>query len=604
MSGWDWAVVALYVVGAVAIGAYFARRAARSTADYFVAGRSLPWIVAGTSIVATTFSADTPLFVAGMTRKTGIWSNWFWWSAMIGQIASVFFFAKLWRRTNALTDVEFIVQRYEAGPQTTALRIFRVFFSGIVVNCVIMASVTLAMAKILKVMLNLSDAPLFWLPFFGGVTPTGGLLVILGGSAVVYATLSGLYGVVYTDLVQFVLAMVGSIGLAAIVYVDASGGEGLAANLAAAGGYNESLSRFFPDLSTMSLPTVTLLLYIFVTWWGAAPGGGYHVQRLLACRSERDSVLAFLWYNFCHYILRSWPWLIVGLLSLIYLPHLKDSESAFPAMIDKFLPKGLKGVMVASLLAAFMSTLDTHLNWGTSYLINDFYKPYVAPGRSQHHYVGASWVCMLILTVAALIASTKLSGILEAYKYLGVIMAGVGTVMILRWYWWRVNPWSEISAMACSLTVGNLLALWWLPDVEGENWFAVRAAINVGVTLVVWVTVTLLTGRRPTERVLAFYRRMKIAGPGWRKVAAMTGVVPIRGELLGSLIAWLSCTLMMFSLLFAIGRFLFLEFRDGVFCLLAALAGGLILRSCMARMSFFGPAPEEAADGNELPTET
>jgi len=621
MVFWDWLIVGAYVAGAIAIGAFFTKRAAKSTTDFFVAGRSLPWFIAGTSIVATTFSSDTPLFVAGMTRKSGISSNWFWWSAMIGQIASIFFFAKLWRRTEALTDVEFIVKRYQPGPSTTGLRIFRVFFSGIIVNCVVMASVTLAMAKVLKVMLQLSDDPVNWMHYLGlsidvppwlgfiaFVRPTTMLLILLGGAAVVYSTLSGLYGVVYTDLLQFGLAMVGSIGLAAIVYVDASGGAGLAARLAESSGASDGLMNFIPDLSSLDLPAVTFLLYISVTWWGSAPGGGYAVQRLLACRSERDSMLAFLWYNFCHYVLRSWPWLVVGLLSLITLPGLADSEEAFPKMVDRFLPVGLKGVMVASLLAAFMSTLDTHLNWGTSYLINDFYKPYAAPGRSMRHYVGASRVCMLVLTVAALITSTQLEGILAAYKYLGVIMAGVGTVMIARWYWWRVNPWSEISAMACSLVVGNCLVLWLLPDVKpaaglpAENWFAVRAAANMIVTLAVWVTVTLLTSRKPTEQATAFYRKMRIPGPGWRAVAAATGIQPMRGELATSIVAWLSCTAMMTGLLLGIGKFLFLQPAHGAICLAVALAGGLVLKACMKRLRIFAPATQtgtETGTGSE-----
>ncbi len=598
---WDWIIVGVYVAAAVGIGVVFTKRAGRSTTDFFVAGRSLSWFVAGTSIVATTFSSDTPLFVAGMSRSEGIFSNWFWWSAAIGSIASVFFFARLWRRTRVLTDIQFVAFRYAPSVERSALRIFKVFYGGIVVNCVVMASVTLAMTKIVKVMLDLSDRPLFEMPLFGGVTPSTVVLLVLGGAAVLYSALSGLYGVVYTDMIQFALAMVGSIGLAVVVYLDASGGAGLVAKLKAAPGFEEAIVRFVPDLGTLSLPTVTFLLYITVAWWGAAPGGGYGVQRLLACRSEKDSLLAFLWYTFCHYVLRPWPWILVGVLSLVYLPDLADPEKAFPEMIDAFLPAGLKGVMVAAMLAAFMSTLDTHLNWGTSYLINDFYRPFIHRDASPRHYVQASRICMLLLTVLALVASALLTSILGAYKYLGVLTAGVGTVMIARWYWWRVNPWSEISALACSLAVGNALAFVWLPDVRDasgkvvENWFAVRVAINVAATFFVWVGVTLITSRAPCSQTLAFFRRMRIAGPGWRRVARQTGVEPIRHELLDSAVAWLAAVAMLFGLLLGIGSLIFHRWLPAGICGVLAVAGAGVLARQMRRMQFLSDPPAEPA---------
>ena len=583
MTIWDWSIVGLYVVVAVGIGVYFTRRAARSTTDFFVAGRSLPWFIAGTSIVATSFSSDTPLFVAGMSRTEGISSNWFWWSVAIGQTASVFFFAKLWRRTKVLTDVQFVAARYAPSLERSALRIFKVFYDGIFVNCVVMASVTLAMTKIVQVMLHLSDDPLFWVPIFGQVTPTAVVILVLGGAAVLYSALSGLYGVVYTDMIQFSLAMLGSIGLAVVVYADASSGSGMMARLSAAPDFKAALIRFVPDLSTLSLPTVTFLIYISVVWWGAAPGSGYAVQRLLACRSETDSLLAFLWYNFCHYVLRPWPWIIVGILSLVYLPNLKDAEQAFPAMIDMFLPVGLKGVMVAAMLAAFMSTLDTHLNWGTSYLVNDLYKPFLHRKASPKHYVRISRVCMLLLTVLALLASTKLTSILDAYKYLGLLTAGIGTVMIARWYWWRVNAWSEISAVLSSLIVGNTLA-YLVPDVKDqsdrvlENWFAVRVAFNIAITSVVWIAVTLITSRRPCVQAIAFYKRMRIAGPGWREIARQTGVAPVRHELRQATIAWLASLTLLFSLLLGIGMAIFHQWLGFALCSVLALVGALVLR--------------------------
>jgi SSS family solute:Na+ symporter len=604
MEIWDWLIVGVYVVVAVGIGVIFTRKAAQSTTEFFVAGRSLSWIIAGTSIVATTFSSDTPLFVAGLSRSEGVWANWFWWATAFGHMASVFFFARLWRRTNVLTEVQFVAARYEHSVQRSGLRIFKALYDGILFNCVVMASVTLAMTKIVTVIMHLSDKPLFWTPLYGPVTPATVVLVVLGGAAVLYSAMSGLYGVVYTDLFQFGLAMLGSICLAVVVYFDASKGPGLMANLAAAPDFKQALLRFTPDLSTMSLPTVTFLLYVTVVWWGAAPGSGYGVQRLLACKTERHSLLAFLWFTFCHYVVRPWPWIVVGIVSMIYFPHLADAESAFPRMIDLFLPVGLKGVMVAAMLAAFMSTLDTHLNWGTSYLINDLYCPFINRNASPRHYVAASRVCMLALTLLALLTSTKLTGILDAYKYLGVLTAGVGTVMIARWYWWRVNPWSEISALVCSLLVGNSLALL-RPDVKlngavVENWFAVRVAINMGVTLAVWVTVTLLTSRKPCPQTIGFYRRMRIAGAGWRRLSESTGVNPLRGELLHSTIAWVTSLVFLFGMLFGLGSLVFHEWRAGTAYLAAALAGGWVLNKELRRIRL---SPEgEHDDSDIMPT--
>jgi SSS family solute:Na+ symporter len=586
----DWTIVALYVLSAIGVGAWFTKRAAKSTTDFFVAGRSLPWWIAGTSIVATTFSADTPLFVAGLSRTTGIHGNWFWWSAAIGSIASVFFFAKLWRRTEALTDVEFVVKRYEPGAARSSLRMFKVFFDGVFVNCFIMASVTLAMAKIAKVILGLSEDALFTVPVFGPITPTGIVLVVLGASALLYSALSGLYGVVYTDLIQFALAMLGSIGLAVIVYVDASGAGGLMANLSASPDFKDALVWFIPNLKTFDLLTFAFFVYIFVAWWSAAPGSGYNVQRILACRTEKDSVLAFLWYNFLHYVVRSWPWIIVGLLSIVYFPGLEDAESAFPEMIDRFMPVGLKGVMVASLLAAFMSTLDTHLNWGTSYLINDFYEPFIAKNKSERHYVVASRVCMLLLTLVALLVSTRLTTIIDAYKYLGLVWAGVGTVMIARWYWWRVTPWSEIAAIVGSLVIGNIMAVV-LPNVTepvAKDYYTVRLVVTLFSVAFVWITVTLLTSRNPREQDKAFYRKMQMPGPGWAKVAAETGVEPIKGELLINTTAWLSCTILLFSLLFGIGKLLFHQWIPGVLYLTLALVSGFYLKRRMSCIRFLG----------------
>jgi len=586
MTGLDWAILGIYLLAATGIGVYFTKRAGRSTADFFVAGRSLGWFIAGTSIVATTFSSDTPLVVAGISRQTGIHGHWFWLALATGQIATVFFFARLWRRTAVLTDIEFIAVRYPPTRAACVLRIFKVFFDGVLVNCIVMASVTLAMAKIIKALLHLPDVTLFAVPLLGEVDAAGVVLVVLGATALIYSALSGLYGVVYTDLLQFVLAMAGSTGLAFYVYVDASSGTGWMEKLGAAPEFKQDFLNFFPELGSFDLLTFTFVVYVFVTWWARAPGNGYYVQRLLATRSERDSVLAFLWFNICQYVIRPWPWIIVGLFSLHYLPHLQDSESSFPKMIDLFMPAGLKGIMVASLLAAFMSTIDTHLNWGASYIINDLYRPFINRRRSARHYVLVSRVAMVVLTAAALLVTTRLTSVLGAYKYLGVMFGSIGTVMIARWYWWRVNPFSEIAAIVTSLLVANYLQIA-LPSTPAADWFAVRVVVTIAAVTLVWVTVTFLTSAKtPDRHTAAFYTRMRIPGPGWKKVAQMAGVEPIPGEFAQNLIAWLLCVGFIFSTTLGLGKFILLQWKSGLVFVAAAIGSGCALGRIMRRMKF------------------
>ena len=586
MAVWDWVVVGTYVLVALGIGLRFTKKAGASTADYFVAGRSLSWFVAGTSILATTFSSDTPLVVAGISRQAGFCGHWFWLSAAIGQTATVFFFARLWRRAGIMTDAEFVATRYGPSRATSALRVFRVLFDGVLVNCIVMASVTRAMAKIIKALLGLPEEALWRLPIVGEVSAVGLTLVVLAGAAVLYAALSGLYGVVYTDLLQFALAMAGSISLAIIVYVKASRAPGLLAKLAASPQFEAHFLDFFPGLDASALMTFTFVVYLTMIWWYRVPGNGYYVQRLLATRSEKDSFFAFLWFNICQYVIRPWPWILVGLLSLHYLPGLDDPESAFPRMIDLFLPVGLKGIIVASLLAAFMSTIDTHLNWGTSYIVNDLYQPFIKPGAAPRYYVFVSRITMLFLTGVALLLTTRLTSILGAYKYLATMFGGVGTVMIARWYWWRVNPHSEIAAIVTSLIVANALQFM-LPNTPEADLFAVRLVLTISTVTGVWVLVTLLTSpKTPRKHTLAFYAKMKIPGPGWKHVRDIAGVGVEPGELLHSFIAWLCCILFLFSLMLGAGKLLFHAWMAGLMYVTVAALAGLLLYRQIAKMRF------------------
>ena len=389
----DWAIVAGYVVVAFLIGLSFARKAGKGTAEFFVAGRSLPWWIAGTSMVATTFASDTPIFISAMVREQGIYANWLWWSWIIGIMGATFFFAPLWRRSRAITEIEFLRHRYDATRTMTGLRIFKATYDGIFVNCVVMATVTLAMSKLMAVILGIPADHAIDLPVLGAAPTIALLLAGLGLVAVGYTVLSGLYGVVYTDLIQFVLAMVGAIALAIIVLMDVSERGGLAASIEAAGADTTTL-RLFPEFG-MNLETATFAILLTVGWWIHTPSSGYLVQRMLATRSETDALLSVYWFAFCHFVLRSWPWIVAGVASVIYFPTMVDPELSYPKMIDHLMPIGLKGIMVASILAAFMSTLDTHMNWGSSYMVNDIYRPYLVRDREPRHYVTAARVCML-----------------------------------------------------------------------------------------------------------------------------------------------------------------------------------------------------------------
>ncbi len=569
MTVLDWAIIGGYVLAAFLIGLAFAKKAGQGVAEFFVAGRSLPWWIAGTSMVATSFASDTPIFISAMVREEGIYANWLWWSWIIGLMVATFFFAPLWRRAKLLTEIEFLQHRYDPTPTMVGLRIFKASYDGLFVNCVVMATVTLAMSKLLAVILGLSPDVMFDLPLLGPVPAVAVVLAGLGLVAVGYTVLSGLYGVVYTDLIQFALAMVGSIALGVIVYVDLADQGGIAASVQRVVGSDAQTLNFFPEFG-FDLKTASFAILLTVGWWIHAPGSGYLVQRMLATRSEKDAILSFYWFAFCHFVVRSWPWIVVGVASLVYIPVLVDAELSYPTMIDDFMPPGLKGIMVASILAAFMSTLDTHMNWGSSYLINDIYRPYVAPGKDSRHYVLAARLCMLLLALVAVLLATVLSGVLDAVKYIAVMVGGVAFPLIVRWYWWRINVWSEISAMITSLIVGNAL-LFLVPDQPGEDWFAVRLLVNTVAGASVSIIVTVLVSRAgPTEQTVAFYRRMRVAGFGWERVRRLADLPRASFSWKASGVCCLASIALLTSLLLGTGYLLFGDWPR--FLLMAAVA--------------------------------
>ena len=589
MAVLDWSIVAAYLLLSLGVGLYFTKRASGSLEDYFVAGRSLPWWLAGTSIVATTFSSDTPLMVAGLVRRTGVYENWFWWSAAFGGLISVYFFSRLWKRSGVRTDIEFIHLRYEGKP-AKYLRYFMALYKGIFFNMFILTSVTLAVGKLFTVILHLSSDPLFTLPILGPITPSLALVIVLAFMTFFYTILSGLYGVVYTDLVQFVLAMTGAISLAVIAWVDAaSGGISVLERLAQSPSFRPEMLQFFPSFETLDLKVLTFVVYLGVLWWGMAPGYAYQIQRLLACKSEKDALLANLWYNLLHYGVRSWPWILVGILSVIYFPDLEDAESAYPLMIDKFLPVGLKGVMVASLLAAYMSTINTLLNWGSSYVVNDF----IAPIRkSITGKQAVKWGRMVgaLLAILMLFFVTKLNSIFGIYKYVTLMESGAAIILVLRWYWWRVNAWTEISALGASLVIANFLQLWHVTaPVEGgaDDMFPVRILITTAGAAIVWISVMYLTSKTPSDHTIAFYERVRVGGRGWKRVMTLRPEIkPLNQSFKTDLLAYFASLIFIFSFLFGVGQFLFGSSYMAWGCMTLMVVCGAYLWTALGKISY------------------
>ncbi|HEV8316802.1 MAG TPA: sodium:solute symporter family protein, partial [Vicinamibacterales bacterium] len=437
----DWILIAAYFIASLAIGLYYSRRASRNVGEYFLSGRSLSWWLAGTSMVATTFAADTPLAVAGLVARNGVAGNWIWWNAAFGSMLTVFFFARLWRRAGVMTDVEFAELRYTGRP-AAILRAFRALYLGIAINCVIMGWVNLAMAKILSVTLG-------WDRFTAVLLS----LAITG----IYSAVSGLWGVVITDFFQFVFAMSGTIALAVfVVRLPQIGGvAGLQQQLP------PETFEFLPRVganaasvgASLALPAAAFFAYVGVQWWaswypGQEPGGGgYVAQRMMSAKDERHSFFATLWFTIAHYCVRPWPWILVGLASLILYPDLQDKEAGYAMVIRDFLPPGWRGILLGAFFAAYMSTISTQLNWGTSYVINDFYRRFLRSDASDSHYVWISRLTTILLMIASAIVTFYLESIRQAWEFVLESGAGIGLVLILRWYWWRVNAWSEISAM-------------------------------------------------------------------------------------------------------------------------------------------------------------
>jgi SSS family solute:Na+ symporter len=507
-------------------------------------------------MVATTFAADTPLAVAGLVARNGIAGNWIWWSAAFGSMLTVFFFARLWRRAGILTDVEFAELRYTGRP-AAILRGFRAIYLGLPINCVVMGWVNLAMAKILAITLG-----------WDRLTAVLISLAVTG----IYSALSGLWGVVVTDFFQFVFAMSGTIALAwFVLQLPAIGGlSGLVAN--APPGTLEFVPTFaerHAAINLVVLPLASFLTYVCVQWWaswypGQEPGGGgYVAQRMMSAKDERHSLLATLWFTVAHYCVRPWPWIIVGLASTILYPTITDKESGYVLVMRDHLPSGWRGMLLGAFFAAYMSTISTQLNWGTSYIVNDVYRRFVQPNGTERHYVWISRVTTIALMILSGIVTFYLESIRQAWEFVLESGAGIGLVLILRWYWWRINAWSEIAAMiGAAVGYGALKAFTTLE-------FPSTLLIVVAFTTVCWVAATLMTAPEPDDHLVAFYRRTRPDGPGWRDIAARAGG-PAPGPLGGLLLDWIAGVVMIYAVLFGLGNVLLGSLGVALACFAAA----------------------------------
>ncbi len=562
----DWLIIVLFLVVSLGIGLYMSRRASRSTGDFFLSGRNLPWYVAGTSMVATTFAADTPLAVTELVAQSGISGNWLWWNMLFGGMLTVFFFARLWRRAEILTDAEFVSIRYSGRP-ARFLRGFRAVYIGVFMNAVVMAWVNLAMVKVLQVIFpgltvfGIAEFDLLGATFSSHLIVVGGMMVLVA----LYSALSGLWGVSITDTFQFVIAMGGSIILAYLALDHVGGASGLREQLSESGWVFD----FFPVVEGSSaaaqgsgmlqMSVVALVAYLGVQWWaswypGAEPGGGgYVAQRMMAAKDEKHSLLATLWFQVAHFAIRPWPWIIVALAALVMFPHEADKGATYVMVIRDLMPTGLLGLLLAAFFAAYMSTMSTQAVWGVSYIVNDLFRPFIKPNGSEKYYVKVSRITTFLLMLFSLIVTTQFNMISDAWRFILACSGGIGLVLLLRWFWWRINAWSEIAAMIAPYAIYPILVFRF--DLSYES----ILIIIVAWASLVWITVTFLTKPTAHATLLSFYEKVHPGGPGWKKIAAELPNVKSDTGYLSLFVNYVAGCLMVLFSLFGTGRLIFGE---------------------------------------------
>ncbi len=596
----DWLIIGFYFVISLAIGLYMSKRAGKGMNDFFLSGRKLPWYIAGTSMVATTFAADTPLAVTELVAQNGIAGNWLWWNMLFGGMLTVFFFARLWRRSGIITDAEFVDIRYSGKP-ADFLRGFRAVYIGIFMNTIVIAWVNLAMVKILKVMFP--DFTVFGEQefYFLGISFSSHLVAVAGLMffTAIYSALSGLWGVSLTDSFQFIIAMTGSIILAvfAVKHIDVGGIQGLKEKLP------EWSFDFFPDFldsseksetgvsGILKMSVTAFVAYLGVQWWsswypGAEPGGGgYIAQRMMSAKDERHSVLATLWFQIAHYALRPWPWIIAAFAALILYPEVSDKGASYVMLIRDLLPAGLLGLLLAAFLAAYMSTIASQTVWGTSYIVNDLYKPFINKDADEKKYVKISRITTFLLIAFSLIITTQFDRISDAWKFVLVMSAGIGLVLLLRWFWWRINAWSEISAMIAPYIIYPVLTYGFDMDVIKKD-FELSLIIIVIWSTLVWLSVTFITKPENDQKLKSFYKKVHPGGKGWKKIAA--DLPEIEGDKgFGRLFFnWFAGSLMVMLVLFGIGKIIFAEYITGFVFIAVAVVLGIIISYNLSKVGY------------------
>lgn len=569
----DYVIIVAYLALSLVLGLLWTRSAGRSIQDFFLSGRRLPWWLAGVSMAATNFSIDTPLAITKYVAESGVAGVWFFWSNSISALLAALLFARLWSRAAVVTDAELIELRY-SGRAAAALRLFKGAYFGVFVNCYVLGWVLKA---VIKVMTGVTDLPVLL------------ALSVCVGVALVYTLASGLDGVVWTDLIQYGIGLAGSIVLAGYALAEVGGPAGLVEGLTTHFGSADALTAFTPiaaeraapgllqaaasGFEFTAMPLSVFFVYLGVQWWAYkySDGGGKHVQRMLACKSENHARGATLFFAMVNYSVQVWPWIITALAALVVLGPLADPEMGYPLMMARLLPSGMLGLLVVTLLGAFMSTVDTHLNLGAAYIVNDMYKRFLRPDASERHYVVVSRLAMVLLLAAGVGAALSIESIGDAWKFILAFSSGAGLTWILRWFWWRVNAWTEIAAMATSGVTASVLE-WgpWKLD------YGARLLVVVGISTVAWLVATFVT--RPTDEatLVAFLQRVRPGSPGWRRIYRKYGIAP-EPFLARSLLDWLIGLVVLFGVNFGIGAFLLSDPTLGAALLTAAAAAGVTL---------------------------
>lgn len=671
LTGLDIWVIIIYLVAMLALGLGFSKRAGKSLEDYFISGRALPWWIAGTSMVATTFAADTPLAVTGLVIKDGIAGNWVWWSYAVGGMLTVFLYARLWRRSRVVTDVELVEIRY-SGQEASFLRGFRALYLAILMNCLIVGWVSNAMIKVLHVTLKPEEIPAL-APTFNSITHTlnatlgtgwsitdvsnAMILLLLLAITGLFSAVSGLWGVSVTDFAMFWIAMFGCVALAFFAMHWVGGMDGLRTGLTKTYGSHREVMRFIPDFFAKKplMPLAAFFVFISVTWWaswypGAEPGGGgYVVQRMASCKNEKHSLLATLWFTMAHYGVRPWPWIIVALVAAVKFPSLilpaADADAGYPKVMAAVLPAGWRGLLLVAFFAAFMSTISTQINWGASYVVNDFYKRFLNPGAEARHYTNVSRLATVVILIIGTIVSFKITSVAGAWKLMLTIGAGTGLVFLLRWYWWRINAWSEVSSMVASLAIAMYLiygfkwpmtgafdyaklvgiglvmfftmgaiGLW-----VGAHFLTLRRDINKMVivtifvmilvmvfyliypvrledyhrilitaisTILVWLPVTFLTRPVDKKRLEEFYRLVRPGGAGWAVMRAKAPDVDYDKGIMSNILCWILGTIVVYCFLFGVGNLIIGVTGQGIILLVIGIASGAGMYALMSKMGW------------------